>query len=290
MNERADAISSLDKPWAYVVLTRPDVTFLVVITTLAGFYLGSSGSIDWSAMLSTVGATMLVAGGTAALNQYVERESDAVMRRTASRPLPAGQLRPRRADFRHVNDCRWSCVAGICCQWACRAHRADDHRAVSRPVHAAEEAHAAFDRRRSDSRGVASTDRVGRGAWVAVAWRLGAFRHPFLLAVSALHVHRLDLPRGLRSRGNPHAAGGGPQGRFDLPPDRMHVGSSGLGERAALGGGNGGHRLLFPRADSWHAAASGGPVGQPIAHQRAGQMADARDRGAHSAAADLSGA
>ncbi|SRR5579875_93995 len=97
MNERADAISSLDKPWAYVVLTKPDVTFLVVITTLAGFYLGSSGSIDWSAMLSTVGATMLVAGGTAALNQYVERESDAVMRRTASRPLPAGQLRPRDA-------------------------------------------------------------------------------------------------------------------------------------------------------------------------------------------------
>jgi protoheme IX farnesyltransferase len=97
MNERADAISSLDKPWAYVVLTKPDVTFLVVITTLAGFYLGSGGSIDWSAMLSTVCATMLVAGGTAALNQYVERESDAVMRRTASRPLPTGQLRPRDA-------------------------------------------------------------------------------------------------------------------------------------------------------------------------------------------------
>jgi len=95
MNERADAISSLDKPWAYVVLTKPDVTFLVLITTLAGFYLGSSGSIEWSVMLSTVCATMLVAGGTAALNQYVERESDALMRRTAARPLPTGQLRPR---------------------------------------------------------------------------------------------------------------------------------------------------------------------------------------------------
>ncbi len=97
MNERADAISSLDKPWAYVVLTKPDVTFLVVITTLAGFYLGSSGSIDWSTMLSTVCATTLVAGGTAALNQYVERDSDALMRRTAARPLPTGQLRPRDA-------------------------------------------------------------------------------------------------------------------------------------------------------------------------------------------------
>ncbi len=97
MNERADAISSLDKPWAYVVLTKPDVTFLVVITTLAGFYLGSNGAIDWGTLLSTVCATMLVAGGTAALNQYVERDLDAVMRRTAARPLPTGQLRPRDA-------------------------------------------------------------------------------------------------------------------------------------------------------------------------------------------------
>ena len=97
MNERADAISSLDKPWAYVVLTKPDVTFLVVITTLAGFYLGSNGPIEWATLLSTVCATMLVAGGTAALNQYVERDLDAVMRRTAARPLPTGQLRPRDA-------------------------------------------------------------------------------------------------------------------------------------------------------------------------------------------------
>jgi heme o synthase len=97
MNERAEAISSLDKPWAYVVLTKPDVTFLVVITTLAGFYLGSNGPIEWATLLSTVCATMLVAGGTAALNQYVERDLDAVMRRTASRPLPTGQLRPRDA-------------------------------------------------------------------------------------------------------------------------------------------------------------------------------------------------
>lgn len=96
MNElRADAISGTERPWAYVVLTKPDVTFLVVITTLAGFYLGSRGPIDWVLMLNTVLATTLVAGGTAALNQYVERELDAVMRRTAARPLPMGQLQPR---------------------------------------------------------------------------------------------------------------------------------------------------------------------------------------------------
>jgi heme o synthase len=95
VNERAETLSGFAKPWAYVVLTKPDVTFLVVITTLAGFYLGSTGPLDWMRMLHTVLATTLVAGGTAALNQYVEREMDGVMRRTAARPLPSGVLQPR---------------------------------------------------------------------------------------------------------------------------------------------------------------------------------------------------
>lgn len=89
--------SSTGKAWSYVVLTKPDVTFLVVITTVAGFYLGSTGAINWMLLLSTLFATMLVAGGTAALNQYVERDMDAVMRRTAARPLPSGALQPRDA-------------------------------------------------------------------------------------------------------------------------------------------------------------------------------------------------
>ena len=95
MNQlRADAIPA-SKSWAYIALTKPDVTFLVVITTVAGFYLGSTGSIDWLLLMHTLCGTLLVAGGTAALNQYVERDMDAVMRRTASRPLPSGQLQPR---------------------------------------------------------------------------------------------------------------------------------------------------------------------------------------------------
>ena len=91
---RAAEISTFEKPWAYVVLTKPDVTFLVVITTVAGFYLGSTGRLDWSLLAHTLFGTMLVAGGTAALNQYFEREMDAVMRRTAARPLPSGLLQP----------------------------------------------------------------------------------------------------------------------------------------------------------------------------------------------------
>ncbi|MFZ3216786.1 MAG: heme o synthase [Candidatus Acidiferrales bacterium] len=94
-NERADAITAYEKPCAYVVLTKPDVTFLVVITTVAGFYLGSSGPLEWARLMQTLCGTLLVAGGTAALNQYVERDMDALMRRTAARPLPLGILQPR---------------------------------------------------------------------------------------------------------------------------------------------------------------------------------------------------
>src|SRR6185437_4464982 len=93
----AAAIPSMGKPWAFVVLTKPDVTFLVVITTVAGFSLGSRGPLDWSLLLQTLFGTTLVAGGTAALNQYAERRLDLMMRRTATRPLPAGQLRPAEA-------------------------------------------------------------------------------------------------------------------------------------------------------------------------------------------------
>jgi protoheme IX farnesyltransferase len=82
---------------AYVALTKPDVSFLVVITTAAGFYMGSRGPVDWLHMVHTVFGTMLIAAGTAALNHYIERDSDRLMRRTASRPLPSGVLKPRQA-------------------------------------------------------------------------------------------------------------------------------------------------------------------------------------------------
>jgi protoheme IX farnesyltransferase len=82
---------------AYVALTKPDVSLLVLMTTGAGFYMGSRGPVDWLRLAHTVFGTMLIAAGTAALNHYAERESDRYMRRTASRPLPSGQLQPREA-------------------------------------------------------------------------------------------------------------------------------------------------------------------------------------------------
>jgi protoheme IX farnesyltransferase len=81
----------------YVALTKPDVSFLVLMTTAAGFYMGARGPIAWLHMIHVVFGTMLIAGGTAALNHYIERDSDGSMRRTASRPLPSGLLQPREA-------------------------------------------------------------------------------------------------------------------------------------------------------------------------------------------------
>jgi len=92
---RTAEIATLEKPWAYVVLTKPDVTFLIVITTVAGFYLGSRGPLDWALLAHTLLGTVLVGAGTASLNQYFERQMDALMRRTSMRPLPAGILQPR---------------------------------------------------------------------------------------------------------------------------------------------------------------------------------------------------
>jgi heme o synthase len=86
--------------WAdYLELTKPRVTSLVLVTTLVGFYLGSQGGIDWLLLLNTLLGTALVAAGTSAFNQYVEREADGRMLRTRGRPLPAGRMEPLPALF-----------------------------------------------------------------------------------------------------------------------------------------------------------------------------------------------
>lgn len=82
---------------AYLSLTKPDVSFLVVLTTAAGYYMGVRGPVSWLHLLHAVFGTTLIAAGTAALNHYIERNSDALMRRTSSRPLPSGVLEPAEA-------------------------------------------------------------------------------------------------------------------------------------------------------------------------------------------------
>jgi heme o synthase len=96
-NARTTALAQPTKLGAYIALTKPDVSFLVLMTTGAGFYMGARGPVPWLHMLHVICGTMMIAAGTAALNHYIERESDRHMRRTASRPLPARQLTPPEA-------------------------------------------------------------------------------------------------------------------------------------------------------------------------------------------------
>ena len=83
----------------YYELTKPGVTFMVLASTLTGFYLGSQEPIDFILLFNTLLGTSLVAGGTNALNQLIERDIDARMKRTKKRPLPDGRLQPGQAQI-----------------------------------------------------------------------------------------------------------------------------------------------------------------------------------------------
>lgn len=79
--------------WAELFKAR--LTSLVLLTTLVGFYLGHRGGMNWLLLVNTLAGTGLLACGAAALNQYLERDFDALMERTADRPLPAGRIQPQ---------------------------------------------------------------------------------------------------------------------------------------------------------------------------------------------------
>jgi protoheme IX farnesyltransferase len=78
----------------YLQLVRPRLALLVLATVGAGWLLASGGEPDWSALAHALLGTALLFAGASALNQLCERHSDALMPRTANRPLPAGRLQP----------------------------------------------------------------------------------------------------------------------------------------------------------------------------------------------------
>jgi protoheme IX farnesyltransferase len=105
MNVHSEAVpaSSMRVAWTrtsdFFELTKPRLTSLVLFTTWIGFYAAIQGPVPWLRLIHTLLGTALMAGGAAAFNMYAERELDALMKRTALRPLAAGRLKSNQALF-----------------------------------------------------------------------------------------------------------------------------------------------------------------------------------------------
>jgi protoheme IX farnesyltransferase len=99
-------------------LVKARLTLLVLLTTAVGFYLGAEPSVDYAALLRAVLGTAAAAAGAAALNEWWERQADALMLRTRTRPVPAGRMRPGKALALGV-------ILSVCgvayLAWACNA-------------------------------------------------------------------------------------------------------------------------------------------------------------------------
>jgi heme o synthase len=81
----------------YLDLTKPRITWLILVSTAVGCFFGARAGWTWTVLLHAIAGTGLMASGTAALNQWYERAADGRMRRTAARPIPSGRVSPPRA-------------------------------------------------------------------------------------------------------------------------------------------------------------------------------------------------
>ncbi len=88
----AEIAHARSKAADYLELTKPRISGMVLVTTLAGYYLAATGPMDPLRLTHTLIGTGLVGSGASAMNQVLERGHDALMRRTQNRPLPAGRL------------------------------------------------------------------------------------------------------------------------------------------------------------------------------------------------------
>jgi len=90
---------------AFIELTKPRIAFMLVLTSAAGFYLGTKGAFDFALFANTIIGITILAFGVATLNQYIERGTDALMDRTKNRPLPSLRLMPIEALVFGVVQC-----------------------------------------------------------------------------------------------------------------------------------------------------------------------------------------
>ncbi len=91
---RGEELTVRERLLAYLELTKPRITFLIVLTAAAGFCLGAQSPVDYWTLFHAMFGIALLSSGIATLNQYMERDLDRLMRRTEARPLPSGKLAP----------------------------------------------------------------------------------------------------------------------------------------------------------------------------------------------------
>src|ERR1700684_3876794 len=109
----------------YIALTKPRITWLILMSTGVGYFFGLkraffnpvTGAADWALLIHTLIGTGLIASGTAALNQWYERDADLLMRRTSARPLPSGKMPAPRARWLDLRSWRFGLISSRRC-WA----------------------------------------------------------------------------------------------------------------------------------------------------------------------------
>ncbi len=95
--EEPRVIGFRERIGAFVELTKPRIAFMLVLTSAAAFFLGTKGNFDFLLFANAMIGITLLAFGVATLNQYLERDTDVLMDRTAKRPLPTGRITPNEA-------------------------------------------------------------------------------------------------------------------------------------------------------------------------------------------------
>ncbi len=103
--QETNAIGVREKLAAYLELTKPRIAFLLVLTSAAGFYLGAKNNFDAVLFINSMIGILLLAFGVATLNQVWERDLDALMERTAKRPLPTQKVSPAEALVFGISMC-----------------------------------------------------------------------------------------------------------------------------------------------------------------------------------------
>lgn len=182
---------------AYWALTKPEVNFLILITTFAGFYLASvrePGSFPVVRVICTLLGTLLVAGGTGALNQFLERSFDVEMRRTARRPITSGRVAPLHALlFGLALSLGGALFLAFSRQRPCFRVVGRDARELPLDLHATETKNSSVHFDRCFPRRCTSVDRVGRSARTLGPGSMDSLCSGLPLAVPALHGHCLDV-------------------------------------------------------------------------------------------------